>query len=118
MKANEHTVVANVERLNLKELRLWVREGWVLPAQSASGPEFDEVDIARVRLLCDLKKDMSLSSDALPVVLSLIDRLNHTRRELRTLTLALSEQPEDVRHTVVAQFREMHGTMHKVSEDH
>ncbi len=107
MSIDERTVVAQVERVQLRELRLWVRQGWVRPAQGTGGPVFDELDIARVRLLCDLQKDMSLPSDVLPVVLSLIDRLNQTRRELRALTDALEEQPEDIRRSVVSKVEEL-----------
>ena len=109
MSFDERTVVGHVKRVNLKELRIWVREGWVRPAHSDTGPVFDEVDIARIRLLCDLKKDMSLPTDALPVVLALLDHLHQTRRELRALTEALENQPEDVRRMVIMKFRDIHG---------
>ncbi|QJF52355.1 chaperone modulator CbpM [Roseobacter ponti] len=109
MSFDEETVVAQVRRLSLRELRVWVREGWVRPAQSARGPVFDNVDIARIRLLCDLRKDMSLPADALPVILPLLDRLHQTRRELKSLSEAVEKQPEEVRQTVVATFRNIHG---------
>ena len=117
MSFDERTVVARVRRLNLRELRIWVREGWVRPAQSDAGPVFDEVDIARIRLLCDLKKDMSLPTDALPVVLALLDHLHQTRRELRALTEALQDQPEDVWRTVLTKFRDIHGIANDASDD-
>ena len=106
MSYDERRVVAHVARVTLRELRLWVREGWVRPAQGPEGPVFDEVDIARVRLLCDLKKDMSLPSNALPVVLTLIDRLHQTRRDLHALTQALDAQPEPVRRAVISTVRD------------
>ena len=109
MSIDEQTVVARVERVTTRELRLWVRQGWVRPAESAAGPVFDELDVARVRLLCDLKKEMSLSTDTIPVVLTLIDRLNQTRRELRALTRALEAQPDDIRQLVVTAFQEIRG---------
>lgn len=113
MRFDEHSVVAHVQRLTLRDLRLWVREGWVRPVQGEQGPVFDEVDIARLRLLCDLRKDMSIPSDALPVVLTLIDRLHQTRRELRSLTYALDEQPDHIRHAVIATFH----TLRQHSDD-
>ena len=64
MSIDERTVVARIERLTLRELRLWVKEGWVRPAQSERGPVFDDLDVARLRLLCDLRKDMALSHAA------------------------------------------------------
>ncbi|WP_245723439.1 MerR family transcriptional regulator [Lutimaribacter saemankumensis] len=104
---DERRVVAEVHRLTLRELRLWVDEGWVRPAKKADGPVFDEIDLARIRLLCDLKKEMGLSSDAMPVVLGLIDRLNETRRHLRHLMNALEAQPAEVRQDIMATFRSL-----------
>jgi chaperone modulatory protein CbpM len=106
---DERSVVAEVRRVTLRELRVWVREGWVQPAQGELGPVFDEVDVARVRLLCDLRKEMALPSDVLPVVLTLIDRLHETRRDLRHLMDALEEQPEQVRRSVAEHVRERRG---------
>lgn len=105
MSFDEQTVVARVQRLTLRELRLWVKEGWVCPAQSESGPVFDELDVARLRLLCDLRKDMALPTDVVPTVLTLIDHLHRTRRELRRVTEALDEQPPRVRREVIAAIR-------------
>lgn len=108
MSFDEHAVVARVARVNLRELRLWVRQGWLRPAQGEAGPVFDELDIARIRLLCDLRKEMLLPDDAVPVVLNLLDNLHQTRRELRALTRAIEQQPRDVRHAVVSVFHDIH----------
>ncbi len=105
MSFDERTVVARIERLTLRELRLWVREGWVRPAQSERGPVFDDLDVARLRLLCDLRKEMALPTDVMPTVLTLIDHLHRTRRELRRVTEAIDEQPTEVRRAVIAAVR-------------
>ncbi len=105
MRMDEAAVVARVKRVSLRELRLWVREGWVRPARSDTGPVFDDLDVARIRLLCDLRKDMALPPDAVPPVLTLIDQLHRARRELRWLTEALDEQPDEVRRAVIAALR-------------
>lgn len=105
MRMDERSVVARVERLTLRELRLWVREGWVRPAMSDTGPVFDELDIARIRLLCDLRKEMALPTDALSPILTLMDHLHNARRDLRRLTEALDEQPIEVRRAVIASVR-------------
>ena len=109
MRLDERTVVTEIRRLTLKDLRFWVQEGWVRPAQGEQGPVFDDIDVARLRLLCDLRKDMALPTDALPVVLTLIDHLHKTRRELHALTSALKDQPDDVRNAVVAAVRSLQG---------
>ena len=105
MNLDERTVVTRIKRLTLRDLRLWVREGWVRPVTGEHGPVFDEIDVARLRLLCDLRKDMALPADALPAVLTLIDQMHRTRRDLRRLTEALDEQPHEVRRAVIASVR-------------
>lgn len=102
---DEQSVVTRVERLTLRELRLWVRKGWVRPAQGDRGPEFDDLDVARIRLLCDLRKEMALPTESMATVLTLIDQLHRTRRELRWLTEAIDEQPDDIRNAVIATVR-------------
>lgn len=102
MNWDERTVVAKIERLTIRDLHIWVREGWVRPAQGESGMYFDDLDVARLRLLCDLRKDMELPADVMPTVLTLIDNLHRTRRDLRRLTEALGEQPTETRQAVIA----------------
>ena len=101
MRLDEHAVAARIERLTLRELRVWVGEGLVRPVYAEGGPVYDDIDVARLRLLCDLRKDMALPADVLPVVLSLIDHLHRTRRDLRHLAEALDEQSPDVRRAVL-----------------
>lgn len=105
MRLNERAVVARIERLTLRELRVWIREGWVRPAYGEGGPVFDDIDIARLRLLCDLRKDMALPNDVMPTVLTLIDHLHRTRRDLRRLTEALDAQSPEIRRAVIDSVR-------------
>lgn len=109
MRLDEQSVVSRVNRVNVKQLRVWVRAGWVRPAHGENGPVFDEVDIARIRLLCELKTDMNLSTETLAIILPLLDRLHQTRRELRALTEVLSEEPEAVRQRVAARIQKKIG---------
>lgn len=48
---------------------------------------------------------MSLPSEAVPVVLSLLDQIHGLRRELRDLAGAVDAQPEDIRHAIIKAFR-------------
>ncbi len=105
----ETQVVAEVDRITLRRLRLWVRNGWVVPATSTSGPRFDDLDVERVRLVCELKEEMNLNDDAVPVVLSLLDQLYGMRREFKALTQALDEQPQKVRQTVRETYQRLLG---------
>jgi chaperone modulatory protein CbpM len=102
---NERDVVAQVARVELRELRLWVQEGWVKPAESENGPVFDDLDVARIRLVCDLRKEMSLAEDTVPVVLSLLDQVHGLRSELRGLVEAVDAQPDEIRQAIVSAYR-------------
>lgn len=105
MSLTEDMVLREIRRLTRRDLRRWVHEGWVRPRTGETGPVFDEIDVARLRLLCDLRKEMALPPDTLPTVLALIDRLHATRREMRLLLEALDDQPADVRGAVIDRLR-------------
>lgn len=102
---SEEKVLSEVRRLTRRDLRVWVRAGWVRPSMSEGGPMFDDIDIARLRLLCDLRREMALTPDAVEVVLTLIDRLHRTRRDLRMLLAAVDDQPHEVRRAVASRYR-------------
>jgi chaperone modulatory protein CbpM len=81
--------------------------GWVRPAGGPVGPVFDDLDVARIRLVCDLRKDLSLPADSVPVILSLLDQIHGLRRELRDLAAAVDDQPDDTRRAIVAAYRRL-----------
>ena len=54
------------------EVLTWVERGWVRPARAGEEWTFEEIDIARVRLLHDLRYDMAVAEETMPLVLSLL----------------------------------------------
>ncbi len=105
----EAEIVEMLGTVEMAELRLWCEAGWVSPAQPGvpgeTGPVFDEVDLARIRLVVELRDDLELDEETIPVVLSLIDQLYGVRRELRALARAVEQQPDDVAAHVRAAYR-------------
>lgn len=97
MKLREREVVEVFGTITLRQLRQWVQRGWIVPSQGERGPLFDEVDLARIRLVCELRRDMNVNDDAVPIILELLDQLYGLRRDLRTIATALLDQPDDVR---------------------
>lgn len=99
-RLGEAQLVEQIGRLSVAELRVWCEAGWIAPAEPAQPGEtdavFDEVDIARVRLVCELRDDLGLDEGSIPVVLSLVDQLYGLRRELRALAQAVEQQPAEV----------------------
>jgi len=101
MLYREEEVVTLVPGLTVRRLRRWVVRGWVRPARRDGDTAFDELDLARLRLLVQLRDDLGLGEDALPVILGLMDQLYATRRRLRTLLAALAELPEEQRRRIL-----------------
>lgn len=87
--------------LSQVELVNWVERGWVLPDTAETGLEFHEIDIARVRLIHDLRRDMDVNEDEVPLVLSLLDQVYELRSTLKAVLRALEAQPRDVQTAVL-----------------
>ena len=87
------------------ELVSWVERGWVLPDTAEAGFEFHEIDVARVRLIHDLRRDMDVGEDAIPLVLSLLDQVYELRSTLKSVLRVLEAQPADVRTAVLEALR-------------
>jgi chaperone modulatory protein CbpM len=109
MNLSEREVVEHVQEITVRRLRTWVRRGWVRPERRGREHAFSELDVARIRLVCQLKDDLSIDEEAIPVVLSLLDQIYGLRRELRNLARAVDEQPDEVRRRVAAEFRRLSG---------
>jgi chaperone modulatory protein CbpM len=94
-------VTALFSDLTTVELVHWVEQGWVVPDSEGADFVFREIDVARVRLIHDLRHDMAIAEDAVPLVLSLLDQVYELRSGMRAILHALSSQPEDVRAAIL-----------------
>jgi chaperone modulatory protein CbpM len=88
--------------IGASELHGWIEQSWVLPVEEDGDFFFDEADVARVRLLAELRNDLGVNEDAIPVVLRLLDQVYSLRQALTDLTEAIQELPESAQ----AQLRE------------
>lgn len=91
------TLCARFARLETATLRHWVERGWVRPRQEGEALGFDETDVARVALLCDLRFEIQLEEESLPVVLALLDQLYDLRRQVERLRAVLGALPPALR---------------------
>jgi chaperone modulatory protein CbpM len=87
-------------RVRAEELELWISEGWVEAAWVETEWQFSEAAEARVHLICDLRHDMAVNDEAIPLVRELMDQLYATRRQLKALAAAVEAQPGDVRASI------------------
>lgn len=96
------SVAALFVDLDEAELVVWVERGWVRPEQEDAGWLFHEIDIARVRLIHDLRRRMDVTEEAIPLVLSLMDQVYDLRAQLGAVLRAVERQPEPVRRAILA----------------
>jgi chaperone modulatory protein CbpM len=84
-------LVSQTAGLNRAELERWIFNDWVRPGSIGETLSFDEIDIARVILIQELRDDLEVNDAALPIVLSLIDQLYDLRRHMRLLGEVMQE---------------------------
>lgn len=98
-------VLVELRTVQRTEVLAWIEASWVRPEADDPEPRFRPGDIARLRLIHELHHDLAIDTEAMPVVLSLVDEMYTLRRRLAALARALAETPVEVRTTVVARCR-------------
>jgi chaperone modulatory protein CbpM len=98
-------VVALFPDLRETELHAWVERGWVRPEGVEPDWVFQEIDIARVRLIRDFRHEMAVPEETMPLVLSLLDQVYTLRGQIHAIARAVEGQPEAVRAAIVAAIR-------------
>jgi len=99
-------LLKRVGELDEAELVRWIERRWVRAEPAQGGYLFHEVDVARVRLILEIRRDFAVDEETLPVLLSLLDQLYRARRQLGALSGAVATQPADVRDRILAVLRE------------
>jgi chaperone modulatory protein CbpM len=96
------TLCVRFRGLRRDDLHRWIGNAWVRPDGAPDQYVFRDIDVERVRLILELRDEMQVNEDALPVVLSLLDQLYDTRRRMRRLREALDQAvTEDVRQDLI-----------------
>jgi chaperone modulatory protein CbpM len=97
------TVRLQFGALSEDEVGRWISAA-LLHADGPPGAwRFQEIDVARLRLIVELRHDLEIEEQALPVVLSLVDQIYDMRRRMLRLNEALAEVPAEVRAALVAK---------------
>jgi chaperone modulatory protein CbpM len=76
-------IVRSVPGLTEADLHHFIEAEWVRPIRRGHQPMFSELDLARIRLILDLRAELEVEERTVPLVLSLLDQLYTTRRQLR-----------------------------------
>ncbi len=101
----ESEVVRMISGLKRAELRRWIAAGWVAPARRDGEARFRQIDVARLTMIVQIRQDLRVAEDSMPLVLSLVDQVYGLRNELRRLGEAVEAQPETVRRAITEHCR-------------
>ena len=93
-------VLALFRDLDATELTIWIESGWV----------FHEIDVARVRLIYDLRHELETPEDTVPMVLSLLDQVYELRCTLAAVMGVIKDQPPELQAAVRAALIEARKT--------
>ncbi len=79
------------------EVERWIAKDWLRPDGEPGHWHFTDIDVARLRLIHELRHDIGVEEGGLPVVLRLMDQLYESRRQLRRVREALNSVPDEAR---------------------
>jgi chaperone modulatory protein CbpM len=71
--------------LEVQTLELWLEQRWLIPEQTSAGMTFSDIDVARARLIQELRADFGVNDEGVDVILHLMDQLHGLRRALAQL---------------------------------
>jgi chaperone modulatory protein CbpM len=82
--------------LDTPTVNAWIEAEWLLPITGRKTFHFSEVDLARTRLIKDLKVDFGVNDEGIAIVLHLLDQLHGLRCLVRDIqTMETSDRAKD-----------------------
>jgi len=96
----------HLTHLDEATLATWIDAGWLLPGQADADPGFSDIDLARARLISDLKDDLGVNDEGVSVILDLLDQIHGVRRTFREFLSVVRAQPETTRRRIAADIRD------------
>ena len=94
-------------KLTTVHVERWVARGLLRPRGDGDAWSFEQVDVARVRLLAELADDIGLDDDTVEAVVALIDQIHTLRDQLGLLAQAIAEQPPATRDAIAAALQRL-----------
>ncbi|WP_454819367.1 chaperone modulator CbpM [Labrys neptuniae] len=78
--------------IQVQTLEVWLEQRWLIPRPTPTGVQFTEIDIARARLIHELKNDIGANDEGIDVILHLMDQLHGLRQALAQLRGDMQER--------------------------
>jgi chaperone modulatory protein CbpM len=99
LRLNGHLTSVHVER--------WVARGLLRPAGKADAWSFEQIDVARARLLAELADEVGFDDDTVEAVVALVDQVHTLRGQLDLLARAIAQQPPATRASIAATLEKL-----------
>jgi chaperone modulatory protein CbpM len=96
MKTLEDVLETMQSRIDRATLEGYIARQWVRPHRKQESWYFEEIDIARLQLVCLLTQEVEVNDEGMDVVLSLLDQLYGTRAHVQKVMHAIAQQPQHV----------------------
>jgi chaperone modulatory protein CbpM len=79
-------------QLDRETLEVWIEEEWLVPSGTATEPAFSEADLARAKLIRDLRQDLGINDEGVGVILNLLDQVHGLRKALADMLQFVRQQ--------------------------
>ena len=96
MKTLEEVLEMLATRIDRTTIEEYIARQWVRPRRKQKGWNFEDIDIARLELVCHLTQDIEVNEEGMDVVLSLLDQLYGLRAHMQKLAHAIAQQTPEV----------------------
>ena len=93
------------DRLTTMHVERWVARGLLRPTGGADTWTFEQIDVARVRLLAELVDDIGFDDEAVETIVGLVDQVHTLRGQLDLLARAIAAQPPETRQSIGAALK-------------
>ena len=99
-------------RLTVMHVERWVARGLLRPTSGsdtggADAWSFEQIDVARARLLAELADDIGFDDDTVETVIGLVDQVHTLRSQLELLARAIAEQPPATREAIATTLKRL-----------
>jgi chaperone modulatory protein CbpM len=83
--------------LDTPTMNAWIEAEWLVPLRRGNTFLFSDADLARARLIQDLKADFGVNDEGIAIVLHLLDQLHGLRCLVRDIqAMEMSDRAKDV----------------------
>ncbi len=100
MKTLEDVLEIMQRRVDRHTLETYIAREWIRPERKKTGWYFEDIDIARLELVCHLTQDIEVNDEGMDIVLLLLDQLYGLRSHMRHLNHAITHQPSQVQEDI------------------